>query len=138
MTVKCEQEKCSGQGQDEQFYCGKCNMELCSICRFEHMSGTTISGLHCNEEVLRGSREELVLELREETTKLMYELQKDPFDISSQCPNCKTELLQIPLEDKGIVKILQLQCPKCNLLTMYNVVSFDCKEYIISIPSKEK
>lgn len=121
MTVKCEQEKCSGQGQDEQFYCAKCNMELCSICRFEH--NWCLSVVPDKEKI------------DEETAKSTFIGHQM---MNSQCPNCKTELLQIPLEDKGIVKILQLQCPKCCLLTMYNVVSFDGKEYIISIPSKEK
>jgi len=59
--VRCGQLHCARRGQDEQFYCGKCDMELCSICRYEHMEGYSISGLKCDEYLIRGSRKQGVL-----------------------------------------------------------------------------
>ena len=32
IQVVCELKNCAGIGLDEQFYCIKCNMELCSVC----------------------------------------------------------------------------------------------------------
>ena len=56
----------------------------------------------------------------------------EPVKLETQkCPQCDIEFLQLPLKKDGIVKILQLQCPKCCLITMCNVDSFDGKEYII-------
>lgn len=54
--VVCEQVHCSGHGMDRQFFCTKCNMELCSICIFEHRKDTSISGLECDNEICHGSR----------------------------------------------------------------------------------
>jgi hypothetical protein len=58
--VVCEQEKCRGQGKDQQFYCAKCDMELCSICRYEHMEGYSLAGLKCDMEVCYGGRNEVI------------------------------------------------------------------------------
>lgn len=58
--VVCEQEKCRGQGKDQQFYCAKCDMELCSICRYEHMEGYSLGGLKCDMEVCYGGRNEVI------------------------------------------------------------------------------
>jgi len=58
LTVMCEQDGCAGIGQDEQFYCAKCGMELCSVCRFEHMKNYSISGLECDNDLCRGTRED--------------------------------------------------------------------------------
>lgn len=58
--VRCEQIHCSGRGKDTQFYCVKCNKELCSICIFEHKKDTSISGLECDNEICYGSREQNV------------------------------------------------------------------------------
>lgn len=54
--VRCEQVHCRGQGKDRQYFCVKCNMELCSICIFEHRKDTSISGLECDDEICYGSR----------------------------------------------------------------------------------
>ena len=59
-VVVCEQEKCRGQGKDQQFYCAKCDMELCSICRYEHMEGYSLAGLKCDMEVCYGGRNEVI------------------------------------------------------------------------------
>jgi len=56
VPVVCEQKNCAGRGQDEQFYCYKCDKQLCSVCRFEHMKGYSISGLECDNEILYGNR----------------------------------------------------------------------------------
>ena len=56
--IICEQPKCAGVGQDEQFYCAKCGMELCSVCRFEHMKGYSITGLECDNDICRGTKEQ--------------------------------------------------------------------------------
>jgi hypothetical protein len=58
--VVCEQEKCRGQGKDQQFYCAKCDMELCSICRYEHMKEYSLAGLECDMEVCYGGRNEVI------------------------------------------------------------------------------
>ena len=58
--VVCEQEKCRGQGKDQQFYCAKCDMELCSICRYEHMEGYSLAGFKCDMEVCYGGRNEVI------------------------------------------------------------------------------
>lgn len=50
--VNCEQDKCRGQGKDEQFYCSFHGQELCSICRFAHTECES-KGL-----LLRGSRKD--------------------------------------------------------------------------------
>jgi HD-like signal output (HDOD) protein len=56
----CEQKNCSKLGHkwdfDEQFYCVLCDMELCSICIFEHREAYSISGLKCDNQICRGSR----------------------------------------------------------------------------------
>ena len=54
--VNCEQEHCAVCGQDRQYFCFKCNKELCSVCIFEHRKNTSISGLECDNEILFGSR----------------------------------------------------------------------------------
>ena len=56
--VRCEQKHCAGRGADTQFFCTKCNMELCSVCIFEHRTATSISGLSCDNEICYGSRKE--------------------------------------------------------------------------------
>jgi len=61
--VRCEQVHCSGQGKDRQYFCVKCNMELCSICIFEHKKDTSISGLECDDEICYGSRKENTMEV---------------------------------------------------------------------------
>jgi len=58
--VRCEQFNCSGHGKDRQYYCVKCDKELCSICIFEHKKDTSISGLECDNEICYGSRTENV------------------------------------------------------------------------------
>lgn len=64
--TNCEQTNCatlfpseenSELWLDDQFYCSKCDMELCSVCIFEHRTGTSISGLNCDSEILRGGRD---------------------------------------------------------------------------------
>ena len=62
-VVRCEQVNCSGQGQDTQYYCTKCDMELCSICIFEHRKDTSISGLECDMEICYGSRKQNTMEV---------------------------------------------------------------------------
>lgn len=52
----CEQENCSKAEFNEQFYCVLCDMELCSICIFEHREAYSISGLKCDNQICRGSR----------------------------------------------------------------------------------
>lgn len=59
-VVRCEQVNCSGRGMDRQYYCTKCDMELCSICIFEHRRDTSISGLECDNEICYGSRKQNV------------------------------------------------------------------------------
>ena len=61
--VRCEQIHCRGQGKDQQFYCVKCNMELCSICVFEHRKDTSISNLECDMEIYYGSRKQNTMEV---------------------------------------------------------------------------
>jgi hypothetical protein len=61
--VRCEQVHCRGQGKDQQFFCVKCDMELCSICIFEHKKDTSISGLECDNEICYGSRKQNTLEV---------------------------------------------------------------------------
>lgn len=56
LPVVCEQKNCAGRGQDQQFFCFKCNMELCSVCKFEHMKGYSLFGLECDNEILYGNR----------------------------------------------------------------------------------
>jgi hypothetical protein len=58
LIVICEQPHCAEVGQDEQFYCAKCGMELCSVCRFEHMKGYSITGLECDNDICRGTKEQ--------------------------------------------------------------------------------
>ena len=62
-VVRCEQVHCSGHGQNEQFFCVHCNMELCSVCIYEHKKDTSISGLECDNEICRGSRKANTLEV---------------------------------------------------------------------------
>ena len=57
----CEQKGCSktcinDNPSNEQFYCFKCDKELCAICVFEHKKNYSISGLSCDNELCRGSR----------------------------------------------------------------------------------
>jgi len=62
-TVNCEQNHCSESALNEgdyQYFCVKCNMELCGICIHEHKTGTSISGLTCDNEICYGSRSENV------------------------------------------------------------------------------
>jgi hypothetical protein len=56
--VICEQDKCANIGQDRQFFCIKCDMQLCSVCIFEHKSGYSLSGKTCDNEILIGNRSE--------------------------------------------------------------------------------
>ena len=60
IQVVCEQKNCAGIGQDEQFYCVKCDMEICSVCRFEHMKGYSLSGLECDNELCRGNKADVM------------------------------------------------------------------------------
>ncbi len=70
--VRCEQTNCpdlivgehrNGVNGDLQFFCCKCNMELCPNCVHEHNSATSISGLTCDDQICHGSRLENTLEV---------------------------------------------------------------------------
>jgi len=74
--VRCEQKNCpdlivgeprNGSGNpsvvDLQYFCCKCDMELCPNCVHEHRTGTSISGLTCDNEICYGSRSENTLEV---------------------------------------------------------------------------
>ncbi len=68
--VRCEQSHCprvdaklkrfpngkSTMAQDNQYFCVKCNMELCNICILDHKTGTSVSNRTCDAQVCKGSR----------------------------------------------------------------------------------
>ena len=65
--TRCEQVNCAELFPSEdnnevwldgQYYCVKCDMELCPVCIFEHRTGTSLTGLKCDNEILRGGRHE--------------------------------------------------------------------------------
>ena len=58
MTINCEQEHCPSTNEFEQFYCVKCDMELCPICIYEHRTNYSKSGKTCDDEICFGTREE--------------------------------------------------------------------------------
>jgi hypothetical protein len=58
LNNKCEQYKCSKSETTEQYYCCKCDMELCGVCIYEHRKEYSISGLECDNSILIGSRDE--------------------------------------------------------------------------------
>lgn len=64
MAISCEQPKCQRSERDLnneeeiQYFCTKCDMELCSICLFEHRSGYSLSKLKCDNMICYGTREE--------------------------------------------------------------------------------
>jgi hypothetical protein len=61
--INCEQNHCNKQNlnldpREFQYYCVKCDMELCAVCIFEHRKGYSISGLTCDNEICYGSRKQ--------------------------------------------------------------------------------
>lgn len=58
LNNNCEQDKCSKSETTEQYFCHTCNMELCGVCIYEHRGDYSLSGLKCDNDILRGSRAE--------------------------------------------------------------------------------
>ena len=56
MVNNCEQPHCNKSETEQQFFCSKCDMEVCGICVYEHRANTSISNLKCDDEILRGGR----------------------------------------------------------------------------------
>lgn len=58
--VICEQPYCAGVGKDRQFFCMNCDLQICSVCRFEHMKNTSVTNKNCDENgmILFGTRGE--------------------------------------------------------------------------------
>ena len=62
-SINCEQEHCNKRNlnldpRDYQYYCWKCDKELCCVCIFEHQTDKSLSGLTCDQEIFYGSRKQ--------------------------------------------------------------------------------
>ncbi len=63
MKINCEQNHCNKQNlnldpREFQYFCCKCNMELCAVCIYEHKSDSSLSGLTCDDQICYGSRKQ--------------------------------------------------------------------------------